>query len=126
NSSSITINRRPPIDLFPHYCDSIPCSCRNQQGDFTVYAPRPLIGAFAATYNIQWFFNNNPVGINGPNPFFTPAVTGTYHIVITDPITGCTDTSKTYSVFVPLCNQCDSTTCHVDLGNDTTICSGSA
>src|SRR5207237_5969442 len=68
SNSSITINRRPPVDLFPHYCDDILCTCRNQQGDFTIFAPKPLIGAFAATYDIQWYFNNNPVGKNEPNP----------------------------------------------------------
>jgi PKD repeat protein len=125
SNSNITINRRPPVELFPHYCDSIPCSCRsNMLGDFTIYAPKPLIGTFASLYNIQWYFNNTPVGTNGPNPFFTPAVSGAYHIVVTDSITGCTDTSQTYTVIVPPCNQCDSTTCHVDLGNDTTICAG--
>ncbi|REK48926.1 MAG: PKD domain-containing protein [Bacteroidetes bacterium] len=124
SSSNITVNRRPPVGLFPHYCDIIQCSCLNQQGEFTIYAPLPLVGNFASVYDIQWYFNNTPVGSNGPNPIFTPAVTGTYHIVITDPFTGCTDTSKTYSIVIPDCDLCDSTTCHVDLGNDTSICAG--
>ena len=105
SSSSITINRRPPVGLFPHYCDSIPCTCRDSLGNFTIYAPKPLINSFS-NYNIQWYFNNNPVGTNGPNPFYNPAVTGTYHIVVTDPLTGCKDTSKTYTIVVPPCDTC--------------------
>ena len=105
SSKNITINKRPPVGLFPHSCDSIPCTCRDSLGNFTIYAPKPPMGSFA-NYNIQWYFNNNPVGTNGPNPFYNPAVTGTYHIVVTDPLTGCKDTSKTYSIVVPPCDTC--------------------
>ena len=105
SSKNIKINRRPPTDLFPHFCDSIPCTCRDSTGNFTIYAPLPLIGAFASTYNIQWFFNGNPVG--GNTPTYTPAVTGSYHIILTDPLTGCKDTSATYSIVVPPCDTCD-------------------
>jgi hypothetical protein len=38
---------------------------------------------------------------------FTPATTGTYHIVVTDPLTGCKDTSETYTIQVPPCDTCD-------------------
>jgi PKD repeat protein len=105
SSKNIKINRRPPTDLFPHFCDSIPCTCRDTTGNFTIYAPKPLIGAYASVYNIQWFFNGNPVG--GNTPTFTPAVTGTYHIIVTDPMTGCKDTSATYTIKVPPCDTCD-------------------
>lgn len=105
SSKNIKVNRRPPTDLFPHFCDSIPCTCRDSTGNFTIYAPLPLIGAYASTYNIQWFFNGNPVG--GNTPTYTPAVTGTYHIILTDPMTGCKDTSATYSIVVPPCDTCD-------------------
>ncbi|MBY0478028.1 MAG: PKD domain-containing protein [Chitinophagaceae bacterium] len=107
SSKNIKINRRPPTDLFPHYCDKIPCTCRDSLGNFTIYAPKPLIGAFATNYQIQWYFNGNPVGTNGNNPLYTPAVNGTYHIVVTDPVTGCKDTSNTYSVVVLPCDTCD-------------------
>lgn len=105
SSKNIKINRRPPTDLFPHFCDSIPCTCRDSTGNFTIYAPKPLIGAFASTYNLQWFFNGNPVG--GNTPTFTPAVSGTYYIIVTDPMTGCKDTSATYTIKVPPCDTCD-------------------
>ncbi len=104
SSSSITIKRRPPTDLFPHLCDSISCLCRDSTGGFTIYAPKPLVGAFFSNYNIQWFFNGGPAGTG---PTFSPAQTGTYHIIITDPITNCKDTSLTYSIIVPPCDTCD-------------------
>ena len=31
SSKSIKINRRPPTDLFPHFCDKIPCTCREDR-----------------------------------------------------------------------------------------------
>lgn len=105
SSSNIKINKRPPTGLFPHFCDSIPCTCRDSTGNFTIYAPLPLIGAFSANYNIQWFFNNSPVG--GNTPTYSPAVSGTYHIILTDPLTGCKDTSNTYTIVVPPCDTCD-------------------
>lgn len=104
SSASITVNRRPPVGLFPHFCDSIGCSCRDANGGFTIYAPQPLIGAFAATYNIQWYFNNAPAGTG---PTFPSAQTGTYHIVVTDPATGCVSTSDKYSIVVASCDSCD-------------------
>ncbi|HLF46387.1 MAG TPA: PKD domain-containing protein [Chitinophagaceae bacterium] len=107
SSKNIKINRRPPTDLFPHFCDKIPCTCRDSTGNFTIYAPQPLIGAFASNYNIQWYFNNSPVGTNGNNPMYSPAVSGTYQIVVTDQLTGCKDTSDTYSIVVPPCDTCD-------------------
>jgi PKD domain len=107
SSKSIKINRRPPTDLFPRYCDSIKCICRDSLGNATLYAPRPLVGLYATTYNIQWLFNGSPVGGNGNNPTFSPAQTGTYQIIVTDPITGCKDTSSTYSIVVPPCDSCD-------------------
>lgn len=108
-SSSITVNRRPPVGLFPHFCDSIGCSCRDANGGFTIYAPKPLIGLFAANYNIQWFFNNSPAGTG---PTFPSAQTGTYHIVVTDPATGCFSTSDKYSIVVASCDSCDCTNSH--------------
>ncbi len=105
SSKNIKINRRPPTDLFPHFCDSIPCTCRDSTGYFTIYAPKPLIGAYAGNNNIQWFFNGSPVG--GNTPAYTPAITGTYHIIVTDPLTGCKDTSAAYSIVVPSCDTCD-------------------
>ncbi|MEQ1675147.1 MAG: PKD domain-containing protein [Chitinophagaceae bacterium] len=107
SSKNIKINRRPPTDLFPHYCEKVPCTCRDSLGNFTIYAPLPLVGAFAANYNIQWYFNNAPVGSNGNNPTYSPAMNGTYHIVVTDPMTGCKDTSDKYSVIVLPCDTCN-------------------
>ncbi len=105
SSKNIKINKRPPTELFPHFCDKIPCTCRDSTGGFTIYAPLPLIGAFASNYTIQWYFNNNPVG--GNTPTWSPAVSGTYNIVVTDLLTGCKDTSKTYTIVVPPCDTCD-------------------
>lgn len=105
SSSSINVKKRPSADLFPHFCNTIPCTCRDTSGHFTIYAPKPLVGAYASNYTIQWFFNGNPVG--GNTPTFTPAVSGTYHIVVTDPLTGCKDTSETYTIQVPPCDTCD-------------------
>jgi len=107
SSSSITIKNRPPVKLFPQVCDTIKCSCRDENGNATLYAPLPLLGMYASTYNIQWYFNGSPIGTNGNNPTYSPAQTGTYHIVMTDIATGCSDTSKTYSIVVPNCDSCD-------------------
>lgn len=117
SSSNFVINARPPVDLFPHYCDSIPCNCRKD----TLFAPRPLIGAFAAPYNIQWVYNGNPVGTNGNNPFYTPAPAGSYSIIVTDLATGCKDTSKTYTITLPSCDSCD---CKGSKWNEITIKEG--
>jgi PKD repeat protein len=104
-SNSIVVNKRPPTDLFPHFCDSIPCNCRKD----TLFAPRPLIGTFAAPLNIQWFYNGVP---SGTGPFKTPAPAGSYHIVVTDLSTGCKDTSDTYSIVVPPCDTCGCANSH--------------
>ncbi len=106
SSSSITINRRPAAGLFPHLCDSIPCKCTRP---FTIYAPKPLIGLYASTYQISWYdaftnvllatgnsYNNGGLGVQ----------TGSYYIIITDPATICKDTSNRYSVVVPPCDTC--------------------
>lgn len=103
SSKNIKVNRRPPTDLFPHFCDTIPCTCRDENGNVTLYAPKPLIGAFASPYNIQWYLNNSPIGTG---PTYAPAANGTYHIIVTDPITGCKDTSATYTIVVPKCDTC--------------------
>ncbi|TSA42489.1 MAG: PKD domain-containing protein [Chitinophagaceae bacterium] len=116
NSTSIVVNARPPVGLFPHFCDSIPCHCVRP---FAIYAPRPLIGTYAVNYTIDWFnantntqifsgistFNGLPNGVydNLPNG----VQTGSYYVVLTNPMTGCKDTSKTYSVVVPPCDTCD-------------------
>lgn len=105
SSKNIKINKRPPTELFPHFCDKIPCTCRDSTGGFTIYAPLPPIGAFGGNYNIQWYFNNSPVG--GNTPTYSPAVNGTYYIILTDPMTGCKDTSDTYSIVVLPCDTCD-------------------
>lgn len=99
SSKNILVNRRPPVALFPHYCDSIPCECVRP---FSIYAPLSLIGPAAITYNIQWF---NPAAA-GTGPVINNVGNGTYYVVITDPSTGCSSTSATYSVVVPPCDTC--------------------
>lgn len=106
SSNTITVNRRPSTDLFPHFCNEIPCNCRDENGNVTIYAPKPLVGIFSVPYQIQWYFNNNPVGSNGNNPTYSPAAPGTYHIVVTDPITGCKDTSNKYTIKLEECCDC--------------------
>ncbi|MEO7310365.1 MAG: PKD domain-containing protein, partial [Chitinophagaceae bacterium] len=111
NSTTVIVNPRPSSELFPHNCDSIPCNCIRP---FAIYAPRPLIGPFAVNYNIQWWnantntqiftgiapggliFNNLPTGVQS----------GSYYVVMTNPVTGCSDTSNSYSILVPPCDTC--------------------
>jgi len=99
SKKNILINRRPPVALFPHFCDTIPCECTRP---FTIYAPLPLIGPGAGTYNIQWY---NP-SLVGSGPTLTNVTSGTYYIVVTDPSTGCSSTSNSYTVVVPNCDTC--------------------
>lgn len=99
SKKNIVVNRRPPLDLFPHFCDSIPCNCIRP---FTIYAPLPLLGPGAVTYNIQWY---NPALV-GSGPVLNNVNTGTYYVVATDPGTGCSSTSLSYSVKVPSCDTC--------------------
>jgi PKD repeat protein len=112
SSQTITINPRPSTKLFPHFCDSIKCTCRNPDGTFTVYAPKPLVGIFANAYNIAWYYNGNLVGANANNPLFNPALTGSYYVILTNPVTGCKDTSSTYSIVVPPCDTCSCAESH--------------
>jgi PKD repeat protein len=97
SSKDITINKRPLVDLFPHYCDSISCSCKKD----TLYAPQPLLGYSGPNYNINWYYNGN---LSGTGSFYTPAPTGTYYIVVTNPATGCAAQSEPYSIVSPNCN----------------------
>ncbi len=99
SKKNIVVNRRPLVDLFPHNCDTIPCNCIRP---FTLYAPLPLLGPGAVTYNIQWF---NPALV-GSGPVLNNVTTGSYYIVVTDPSTGCSTTSNTYTVVVPTCDTC--------------------
>jgi|GEM_PF-1514172 len=101
SSKDFVINRRPSVDLFPHYCDSIPCNCRKD----SIFAPKPLIGIFAGTYNYQWLVNGIAAGSN--TPYYTPAPAGSYAVVITDPATGCFDSSETYTITLPPCDTCN-------------------
>jgi hypothetical protein len=93
--------------LFPHFCDTIKCICRNPDGTASIYAPLPLVGTFAKTYNIAWYQNGNLMGGFANNPVYSPATTGSYYIILTDPVSGCKDTSNTYSIVVPPCDTCD-------------------
>ncbi|MES2775719.1 MAG: PKD domain-containing protein [Bacteroidota bacterium] len=112
SSSSITVNARPSSDLYPHNCDSIPCECVRP---FAIYAPLPLIGPYAVNYNIQWWNSNTNTQIFtgiGPGGLVyhnlpSGVQTGSYYIVMTDPNTGCSDTSNNYSVVVPPCDTCN-------------------
>lgn len=103
SSKNIKVNSRPSTALFPHFCDSIPCRCIRP---FTIYAPQPLLvnGAPSGNYSIQWY---NPTFSGVTGPVFNNAVTGTYHVIITDLATGCKDTSDNYSIVVPPCDTCD-------------------
>ncbi len=100
SKKNILVNRRPVVDLFPHLCDSIPCECVRP---FSIYAPLPLTGPAATTYNIQWY---NPA-LSGSGPVLNNVTTGSYYIVVTDPSTGCATTSNSYSVVVPPCDTCN-------------------
>lgn len=107
SSTSVVINRRPSAGLFPHYCDSIPCKCTRP---FVIYAPNPLIGLFASTYQVDWYNANTNTFLYTGNPYSnggTGVQTGSYFVIITDQNTGCKDTSNTYSVLVPPCDTCD-------------------
>ncbi len=99
SKKNIIVNRRPPVELFPHFCDTIPCECTRP---FTIYAPLPLLGPGAGAYTIQWY---NP-GLVGTGPTLTNVTSGTYFIVVTDPATGCSSTSNSYTVVVPNCDTC--------------------
>jgi PKD repeat protein len=106
SSSLFTINKRPSAGLFPHHCDSIPCKCTRP---FVIYAPNPLIGAFASTYVVNWYnAANDSLLFTGPtyNNGGKGVPTGSYYIVITDGTTGCKDTSNDYSIVVPKCDTC--------------------
>jgi PKD repeat protein len=120
-SNAKTVSPRPSADLFPHFCDLISCECRlHPARPFSIYAPKPLIGPFATNYNIEWFSapSNTPilppaVSIDGLIYSNMPAgapngvPTGTYYIKMTDPNTGCSTLSETYSVVVPNCADCN-------------------
>ena len=108
NSAQKTVSTRPVVDLFPHFCQSVTCECTVP---FTIYGPKPIIGAFAPAppYVIQWYDATNTNIFTGQN--LTPAVTGSYYIVMTDPATGCTNTSETYSITVPTADDCRNCNC---------------
>jgi PKD repeat protein len=121
SSASITVNSRPPVGLFPHFCDSIPCHCVRP---FAIYAPRPLIGLYNANYNITWYNANTNTQIlsgistynglaNGVYDNLSNGVqTGSYYVILTNPMTGCKDTSKPYSIVVPPCDTCSCAESH--------------
>ena len=115
-STEIIVNKRPSAGLFPHFCDSIPCNCPEPIDDirrFVIYAPKPLIGLFASYYQINWYNAND--GYLGSGPSYdnggAGAETGSYYIIITDLITGCKDTSNTYSIVVLPCEPCEPCDC---------------
>lgn len=105
-SSTITINKRPSAGLFPHSCDSIPCKCTRP---FVLYAPNPLIGAFASGYGISWYNGNTNAFLDTGSTYDNGGAgvqTGSYYVIITDSVTGCMDTSNKYNVVVPKCDTC--------------------
>ncbi len=112
SSSTITINRRPAAGLFPQLCDSIPCKCTRP---FTIYAPKPLLGLYASMYQVSWYNGITNVLLATGNSYSNGGLgvqTGSYYIVITDPATGCKDTSNRYSVVVPPCDTCGCSKSH--------------
>jgi PKD repeat protein len=107
-SSSIKVNARPPVGLFPHLCDTIGCVCPKP---FEIFAPLPLTGAFGNPHFIQWYSGVPPTGTNiGSGPVYSNAPNnipgGTYYIIATDLNTGCKDTSNTYTVVLKNCDSC--------------------
>lgn len=68
-----------------------------------------MFAQFNPNYSVQWFCNNNPVA--GPGPVYNyqhifqnnPTTTYTYHIVVTDVTTGCTNTSLPFQVTESSC-----------------------
>jgi PKD repeat protein len=102
------VNKRPVVDLFPHFCQKVTCDCIVP---FTIYGPKPLVGITAPSppYIINWYDASNINIFTGQN--LSPVSTGSYYVVITDPATGCSNTSENYSVTVPTEAECKSCTC---------------
>ncbi len=120
SSAIFVINKKPSVLLYPHYCDDILCECHNPMNPFAIYAPRPLIGFFAPSYNVAWFNSPSGTPIIGPpitnggldyTNLPTGVLSGAYYITMTDPATSCTSTSPTYKVTVPTFEDCANCTC---------------
>lgn len=117
STKSVTINKKPSVALYPHYCDDILCTCHNPGNPFAIYAPRPLIGPFVNPINIAWYSGMPPggtlisSGITNSGLDYTNLPTGvpsgTYYITMTDIFTGCSNTSEPYTVNVENCIDCD-------------------
>jgi hypothetical protein len=113
NESSFTVFRKPPLDLFPHDCDTIPCTCRNEDDSFTIYAPEPLVGAFNENYSIKWYKIPATLVQTGGSSLTLPSgTTGTYYIVVTNTTTQCSERSNDYSIVIPECDSCNCTNSH--------------
>ncbi len=105
SSSSIIVNPAPNLDLFPHFCDSIPCKCSRP---FIIYGPKPLVGPLAVPVTYNWYDATNTLIFSGANYSNLPSgvKTGTYSIVATNAF-GCTAKSDSYTVEVPECIDCN-------------------
>ena len=112
--TSVTVNKRPSVELFPHYCDVLTCLCHDTSNPFAIHAPRPLI-PFGPTNTINWYSGTPPTGTliaSGPSLTAPTLVTGTYYVTITSPSSpGCPATSEPYSVVVPTDQECKNCSC---------------
>ncbi|MBS3914894.1 MAG: PKD domain-containing protein [Bacteroidetes bacterium] len=91
-SSYVVVNPLPDLSNIPKGCYKI---CKNQ-GPVKVCGPIPLLGE---AFNYNWTQNGNPFSTNQ-----SVAITanGTYQLIVTNTITGCTDTSDIFDIqFVP-------------------------
>ena len=81
----VTVNPRPIAQLS---FNGGPTVC---EGDSIVFSASPSF------MDYQWLFNTNP--IPGANDiFYTGMVQGDYQVIVSDPVTGCSDTTQTFNM----------------------------
>ncbi|MEP7237272.1 MAG: hypothetical protein ABI685_05395, partial [Ferruginibacter sp.] len=102
-SSSVTIKKRPYVDLFPIGCDTL---CDTAK----LIPPLPLGPGqnYAGVYIIKWYVDGN-LYFTGSPLVLAGLSLGQHqiYIVVTDIATGCTSTSGKYDLFIKHCGDCD-------------------
>ncbi len=129
SSTQKVVSSRPNVDLFPHFCQKVDCECKVP---FAIYAPKPLVGLLAPSpaYTVAWY--NSPsntlitTGITGGGLIYDNSMAGgvqagSYYIVMTDPATGCTNTSEIYTVLPPVPTVAECKSCSCDGGSWGTV-----